>query len=70
MMLFVLLFIVMGILNVIFPGVGWRMRYGWMMKGDAEPSDAYLFMSRIGGIVVVIIGLYLLVHGSFVFSGF
>ncbi|MEK5027988.1 hypothetical protein [Paenibacillus sp. FSL M7-1046] len=37
--------------------MGWYMRYGWMVKGDSEPSDAYLIMSRISSVIVLIVFL-------------
>jgi len=52
-------FIVIGVLQAIFPRVGWYLKYGWQFK-DAEPSKAALVMNRIGGILAVAIGIYLL----------
>jgi hypothetical protein len=57
MFFFAFLFIVVAILNIIYPSFGWYLRYGWMFKGDSEPSDAYLLMSRISSIVVLIVFL-------------
>ena len=58
MALFGLIFIGLCILNIIFPSMGWYMRYGWAVKGESEPSDAYLLMTRIGSAVVLIIFLF------------
>lgn len=55
MVVFAILFILIAILNIFFPAMGWYMRYGWMVKGDSEPSEAYLMMSRISSVIVLII---------------
>ncbi|AIQ48855.1 hypothetical protein R70723_25305 [Paenibacillus sp. FSL R7-0273] len=57
MVIFALLFVLLALLNIFFPALGWQMRYGWMTKGDSEPSDAYLMMSRISSVIVLIIFL-------------
>lgn len=53
--LFIFLFVLLASLNIFFPRFGWYMRYGWAVKGDVEPSDAYLLMTRISSIVVLIL---------------
>lgn len=58
MVFFAILFIAVAILNILFPAFGWRMRYGWMIKGQSEPSNAYLLMSRISSIIVLILFLF------------
>nr|WP_312027404.1 hypothetical protein [Paenibacillus typhae] len=54
-----------AVLNIFFPAAGWYMRYGWMVKGDSEPSDAYLMMSRISSVIVLIIFLLFLLPALF-----
>lgn len=56
------IFIVLGILNLLYPRAGWYMQYGWRFK-NAEPSNASLVMGRISGIIGIAIGIFL-------FSGF
>jgi hypothetical protein len=58
MFFFAILFIALAILNIIYPAFGWYLRYGWMVKGESEPSDAYLLMSRISSIIVLIVFLF------------
>lgn len=58
MIFFCILFIAVAVLNTFFPKFGWQMRYGWMMKGESEPSDADLLMSRISSIIVLIVFLF------------
>lgn len=59
MVLFAILFIVIALLNIFFPALGWHLRYGWMVKGESEPSDTYLLMTRISGIIVLIVFLFI-----------
>jgi hypothetical protein len=63
MALFGLLFIIIGVVNLFFPQVGWYMTEGWKFK-DAEPNDAALIMGRIGGFISVIIG-FVIMFNSF-----
>jgi len=58
MIIFAFLFIAVAVLNIIYPAFGWYLRYGWMVKGESEPSDAYLLMSRISSIIVLIVFLF------------
>lgn len=64
MILFVILFIILAVLNIIFPSFAWYLRYGWMVKGDSEPSEAYLIMSRVGGVVMLILLVFFLISGA------
>lgn len=54
---FIFLFVLIALLNIFFPRAGWYMSYGWKIKGDVEPSDAYLLMTRIGGVFVLVMVL-------------
>lgn len=58
MVMFAILFVLLALLNIFFPRFGWYMRYGWMVKGNSEPSDAYILMSRISSIIVLIVFLF------------
>lgn len=51
--------ILIGILNTIFPRIFWTLRDGWRYK-DAEPTDFALLMSRLGGIMLVLAGIYVM----------
>lgn len=51
------LFILTG--GVVFPYIAWYLEIGWKLK-DAKPSDLAIFANRAGGIVVSIIGLFIL----------
>ena len=51
-----LLVIGLGMIDVVWPRTGWYLSHGWRYK-NAEPSEAALFFGRMGGIVVVLLGL-------------
>jgi hypothetical protein len=57
-----ILFILFGALNVLFPKAAWYMKYGWQFK-NAEPSQAALIAARVGGIIAIIIGIFILASG-------
>lgn len=63
MVLFYLLFIAISLVNIIYPKFGWYLRYGWMVKGESEPSDAYLLLNRIGSVIVLIVFLVVVFTG-------
>lgn len=49
-----------GIFNLAAPKASWYLSYGWRFK-DAEPSDAAITLSRIGGGIAVVIGVIMLI---------
>ncbi len=55
-----LLFIGLGLWNAISPYSSWYLNYGWRYK-NLEPSDAALGMTRLGGIVGVIVGVIVMI---------
>ncbi|WP_042121676.1 DUF6199 family natural product biosynthesis protein [Paenibacillus senegalensis] len=62
---FLFLIVLVAVINIIYPQLGWYMRYGWAVKGDSEPSEAYLVMSRISSVVVLIVLFMALLSGAF-----
>jgi len=58
MALFALIFIILGIIGTFFPKVSWYISEGWKFK-DAEPSTAALIITRVGGVISIMIGFYL-----------
>ena len=53
--IFGIICLALGALNIFLPELGWYLNVGWKFR-DAEPSDAALTMTRVGGIIAVIIG--------------
>ena len=49
-----------GIFNLAAPKASWYLSYGWRFK-DAEPSDAAITLSRIGGAIAVVIAVIMLI---------
>ena len=58
--LLALLLCCVGIFNLAAPKASWYLSYGWRFK-DAEPSDAYMALARIGGGIAVVIGVIMLI---------
>lgn len=54
-----LVLIALGIFDVAFPRASWYLGYGWRYK-DAEPSDAALIFARVGGVIVIVVGIILM----------
>ena len=51
--------LIIGLFNCIWPRAAWELTRGWEFK-DAEPSELALGLGRAGGVLVAIIGLFLL----------
>ncbi len=58
--LFLWLLLLVSGAQVLFPDLFWSWSEGWKVQGDSEPSDAWLFMTRFGSLVGVIIAGYML----------
>jgi len=57
-----LLLIGLGAIDVVKPQFGWYLSHGWRYK-NAEPSELALFLGRLGGIIVVLLGLGMMFFG-------
>lgn len=53
---------VMGLVNFCFPELLWHMKY-WLVVEGGEPSDTYIGICKIGGVVALFVGLILLLMG-------
>ena len=51
-----LLLIALGMVNFFLPVLPFYLRYGWAVE-NAEPSDAYITMTKFGGILAAVVGL-------------
>lgn len=52
-MVFIVLLLVVGVFNTVWPHAAWYMEYGWRCK-NAEPSGLALGLNRFGGIIAII----------------
>lgn len=50
------IFIILGFINWAEPALAWHLSEGWKYR-DVEPSDTALAMTRVGGIIGVIVGI-------------
>ncbi|MCM1024268.1 MAG: hypothetical protein NC395_09440 [Prevotella sp.] len=53
--IFLVIFIILGVLQVIFPEYAWWFEHG--MPKNAEPSDGGILMTRIGGVFLAVLGV-------------
>ena len=53
--IFLIIFILAGILSAIFPEYAWYIRHGIWYK-DSEPTDDALLFTRLGGIALAVFG--------------
>ena len=51
-----LLLVGLGALNFFITEIPFYLRYGWAVQ-DAEPSDAYITVTKIGGAIAAVLGL-------------
>lgn len=56
-----------GGVHLLFPRATWYLSIGWKIA-DAEPSDDYLALTRVGGGIAVGVGIILMVIG-FIHAG-
>jgi hypothetical protein len=54
-----LIMFVIGLAHVINPTFFWYISNGWKFK-NAEPSDLALFMGRVGGVITMIIAIFVM----------
>lgn len=58
-------FMVFGLIGFFFPRISWRLKLGWRAR-NSEPSDAVLIITRIVGIIGIVIGVLLLIYSNYV----
>lgn len=57
MIFFGLVFIIIGIIQAAYPKEAYMFGKRWQFKGDVEPSDIMITLTRFGGIVLVLVGI-------------
>lgn len=58
-----IIFLALGLIQLLKPKWGWYINEGWKVEGDSEPSEAYLVLAQLGGIVGIIAGVILCLKG-------
>lgn len=54
--------IIAGAVSFIFPKFGWEMKHGWTVEGETGPSDDYIMLAKISGVLIMAVGLILLIY--------
>lgn len=49
--------IVMGCVMLINPNIMWKIAESWKTKTNAEPTDVYMIMIKIGGLILAVGGI-------------
>ena len=62
LILFGVVFIFVGLFEAGCPELSFQWTHGWKFR-EAEPSDLYLGLSRAGGVIMVIISIFLVIVG-------
>ncbi|MFD1177359.1 DUF6199 family natural product biosynthesis protein [Paenibacillus puldeungensis] len=57
------LIIALGILSIKKPTWGWHINEGWKVKGESEPSDAYIDSMKFSGTITVFVGSFFIIGG-------
>ncbi|WP_373426068.1 DUF6199 family natural product biosynthesis protein [Paenibacillus radicibacter] len=63
MILFGIIFTIVGGCMLLFPAVVWLITESWKSNDATEPSDLYKFSTRFGGVCFFLIGLFILFKG-------
>ncbi|MEE4581553.1 DUF6199 family natural product biosynthesis protein [Paenibacillus polymyxa] len=66
LILFAIIFFALGILSKRNPTWGWRANEAWKIKGDSEPSNAYIDDMKFRGSVSILFGFFFLACGLLV----
>lgn len=56
-----ILLIIIGILNICRPDIGWKIRYFFIVDGG-EPTKVFLTCARVAGVAAVCAGVFLLLQ--------
>ena len=57
--LVIILLLLIGIFNAVSPETAWYLSDGWKYK-NAEPSEEALGVTRLGGIVALVLGVMMI----------
>lgn len=51
------IFIILGCFMIFWPKVFYNITQGWKNSSDTEPSHSFIFSTRFGGIMFIIVGV-------------
>lgn len=54
--------IIAGAVSFFFPKFGWEMKHGWAVDGETGPSDDYIMLTKISGVIIMAVGLGLFIY--------
>lgn len=58
------IFLILGFIMIFAPKVFYDITQGWKNSSDAEPSHIFIFSTRFGGIMFIIVGIAALIIQS------
>lgn len=58
---FSILLIAVGLTSIFYPKLFWYLRIGRKVK-DVEPSPIYLWVLRLGGMLVIALGIFMIYY--------
>ncbi len=61
MIFFGLFIVAIGLFSVVYPQVFWYLRVGRKIPG-VPPNKLYLAVLRIGGLLVILLGIYVIIY--------
>ncbi len=61
MTFFAIMLIIVGIVLSVVPDLVFTITQSWKHSNSSEPSDSYKFITRVQGIILVIVGIILIV---------
>ncbi len=53
--------VIIGLVSLVFPQVFWHLRVGRKIPG-VPPNKLYLIVLRFGGVLVVVLGVYMIMY--------
>ena len=62
MIVFAIVILIAGILLVAAPKLVYEITQSWKSNSDSEPSNYYVILSRVHGVILIIVGIVLIFH--------
>jgi hypothetical protein len=58
LLIFGIIFIIVSLFLLFKPHLLWEITQSWKFEGEAEPSQLFILSTRIGGVIVLAVGLF------------